>query len=114
MNGTFYEQLGSVAGLFDQWGAYERTVVACALVRRVPMPGLRLLQRAVDAALRDHGQDERLERDANDETFLAALLAPRADDDEDEGKLTNATATAFEILDCEVLRAFKIQTHHVA
>ncbi|CAG9135460.1 unnamed protein product [Plutella xylostella] len=81
MNGQFYEQLGGVAGLFEQWGACERTVVACALARRVPWPGLRLLQRAVEAALRQHGGDARLERDANDDAHLAALLA---DDDEDE------------------------------
>lgn len=85
MNGTFYEQLGGVAGVFEQWGACERTVVACALARRVPWPGLRLLQRAVEAALRNHVEDERLERDANDEALLASLLAARADDDEDEG-----------------------------
>ncbi|KAI8431867.1 hypothetical protein MSG28_004426 [Choristoneura fumiferana] len=84
MNGTFYEQLGGVAGIFEQWDACERTVVACALAKRVPWPGLQLLQRAVDAALQDHGQDERLERDANDETLLASLLAGRAEDDEDE------------------------------
>lgn len=82
MNATFYEQLGGVAGVFERWGACERTVVACTLARRVPVPGLRLLQRAVDAALRDHGTDERLERDANDETVLASLLED--DDDEDE------------------------------
>lgn len=86
MNGTFYEQLGNVAGLFDQWGACERTVMACVLARRVPWPGLRLVQRTVEAALRNHAEDGRLERDANDETFLATLLAPRNDDDDDEGK----------------------------
>ncbi|XP_049875070.1 protein Smaug [Pectinophora gossypiella] len=85
MNGTFYEQLGSVAGLFEQWGACERTVVACALARRVPWPGLRLLQRAVEAALRLHVEDERLEHDANDEALLTGLLAARADDDDEEG-----------------------------
>lgn len=83
MNGQFYEQLGGVAGLFEQWGACERTVVACALARRVPWPGLRLLQRAVEAALRQHGGDARLESHANDDAHLAALLA---DDDEDEGQ----------------------------
>lgn len=87
MNGTFYEQLGGVAGIFEQWDACERTVVACALAKRVPWPGLQLLQRAVDAALRDHGQDEELERDANDEALLTSLLAGRTEDDEDEGKL---------------------------
>ncbi|KAJ0176334.1 hypothetical protein K1T71_008508 [Dendrolimus kikuchii] len=85
MNGTFYEQLGSVAGLFDQWGACERTVMACVLARRVPWPGLRLVQRTVEAALRNHVEDGRLERDANDETLLANLLATRNDDDDDEG-----------------------------
>ncbi|CAH0726822.1 unnamed protein product, partial [Brenthis ino] len=84
MNGTFYEQLGGVAGLFEQWGTCERTVVACALARRVPWPGLRLVQRAVEAALQHHVEDERLERDANDETLLASLLAARADDDDEE------------------------------
>lgn len=85
MNGSFYEQLGGVAGLFDQWGACERTVVACALARRVPWPGLRLLQRAVEAALRHHVADERLERDANDELYLTALLAPQPAEDDDDG-----------------------------
>nr|XP_026487969.1 protein Smaug isoform X2 [Vanessa tameamea] len=84
MNGTFYEQLGGVAGLFEQWGTCERTVVACALARRVPWPGLRLVQRAVEAALQSHVEDERLERDANDETLLASLLAARAEDDDEE------------------------------
>lgn len=83
MNGTFYEQLGGVAGVFEQWGACEQTVVACTLARRVPWPGLKLVQRAVEAALRSHVEDERLERDANDETLLAGLLAARDDDDED-------------------------------
>ncbi|XP_045536981.1 protein Smaug isoform X1 [Papilio machaon] len=85
MNGTFSEQLGGVAGVFEQWGTCERTVVACALARRVPWPGLKLVQRAVEAALQQHVEDDRLERDANDETLLASLLAPRNDDDEDEG-----------------------------
>ncbi|CAG4933268.1 unnamed protein product [Parnassius apollo] len=85
MNGTFYEQLGGVAGIFEQWGTCERTVVACALARRVPWPGLKLVQRAVEAALQNHVEDERLERDANDETLLASLLTPRTDDDDDEG-----------------------------
>lgn len=85
MNGTFYEQLGGVAGLFDQWGACEKTVMACVLARRVPWPGLRLLQRAVDAALRAHAQDCRLEADANDETLIASLLAPPHHEDDDEG-----------------------------
>ncbi|CAF4857947.1 unnamed protein product [Pieris macdunnoughi] len=84
MNGTFYEQLGSVAGVFEQWGTCERTVVACALARRVPWPGLRLVQRTVEAALQNHVEDERLERDANDETLLATLLAARVSDDEEE------------------------------
>ncbi|XP_050344255.1 protein Smaug isoform X2 [Nymphalis io] len=84
MNGAFYEQLGGVAGLFEQWGTCERTVVACALARRVPWPGLRLVQRAVEAALQSHIEDERLERDANDETLLASLLAARAEDDDQE------------------------------
>ncbi|CAH0400114.1 unnamed protein product [Chilo suppressalis] len=85
MNGTFYEQLGGVAGMFDQWGACEKTVLACALARRVPWPGLKLVQRAVEAALQNHIEDERLERDANDETLLANLLTPRTDDIDDEG-----------------------------
>lgn len=85
MNGTFYDQLGGVVGLFEQWGACERTVVACALARRVPWPGLKLVQRAVEAALQSHVEDERSERDANDETFLASLLAARAEDDDEEG-----------------------------
>ncbi|XP_045499527.1 protein Smaug [Colias croceus] len=84
MNGTFYEQLGGVAGVFEQWGTCERTVVACALARRVPWPGLRLVQRTVEAALQNHVEDERLERDANDETLLASLLAARANDDDEE------------------------------
>lgn len=82
---TFYEQLGGVVGVFDQCGACERTVMAVALARRVPWPGLRLLQRAVDAALQLHVEDERLERDANDEVLLAGLLSPRLDDDDDDG-----------------------------
>ncbi|CAG9788216.1 unnamed protein product [Diatraea saccharalis] len=85
MNGTFYEQLGGVAGMFEQWGACEKTVLACALARRVPWPGLKLVQRAVEAALQNHVEDERLERDANDETLLANLLTPRPDDTDDEG-----------------------------
>ncbi|KAJ2951514.1 hypothetical protein O0L34_g13664 [Tuta absoluta] len=85
MNSTFYEQLGGVAGLFEQWGACERTVVACALARRVPWPGLRLVHRAVEAALRLHMEDERLEQEANDETLLAGLLAAGPNDDDDEG-----------------------------
>ncbi|CAK1542866.1 unnamed protein product [Leptosia nina] len=84
MNGTFYEQLGGVAGVFEQWGTCERTVMACTLARRVPWPGLRLVQRTVEAALQNHVEDERLERDANDETLLASLLAARANEDEDE------------------------------
>ncbi|XP_028174519.1 protein Smaug [Ostrinia furnacalis] len=86
MSGTFYEQLGGVAGMFEQWGACEKTVLACALARRVPWPGLKLVQRAVEAALQHHVEDERLERDANDETLLASLLTPRTDDNEDEGE----------------------------
>ncbi|OWR53858.1 Smaug protein 2 [Danaus plexippus plexippus] len=87
MNGTFYEQLGGVAKMFEQWGTCERTVVACALARRVPWPGLRLVQRAVEAALQNHVGDERLERDANDETLLASLLASRTDEhDEEDGE----------------------------
>ncbi|XP_075976543.1 sterile alpha motif domain containing protein 4 smaug [Anticarsia gemmatalis] len=86
MNGTFYEQLGGVAGVFEQWGACEQTVVACTLARRVPWPGLKLVQRAVEAALRSHVEDERLEREANDEALLAGLLAVRDDDDEDGGE----------------------------
>lgn len=73
--------------MFEQWGTCERTVVACALARRVPWPGLRLLQRAVEAALQNHVEDERLERDANDEALLAKLLAARGDDDDEEGTL---------------------------
>ncbi|VVC98262.1 unnamed protein product [Leptidea sinapis] len=84
MNGTFYEQLGGVTGVFDQWGTCERTVVACTLARRVPWPGLRLVQRAVEAALQNHVEDERVERDANDEAVIASLLAARADDDDEE------------------------------
>lgn len=82
MNGTFNEQLGGVAGLFDQWGACEQTVLACTLARRVPWPGLKLVQRAVEAALRSHVEDERLERDANDEVHLANLLTVNGDDDD--------------------------------
>ncbi|XP_041981232.1 protein Smaug isoform X2 [Aricia agestis] len=84
MNGTFYEQLGCVAGMFEQWGTCERTVVACALAKRVPWPGLRLVQRTVEAALQSRVEDERLERDANDDTHVASLLAARADDDDEE------------------------------
>ncbi|XP_063538305.1 protein Smaug [Cydia strobilella] len=94
MNASFYEQLGGVAGVFEQWGACERTVVACTLARRVPVPGLRLLQRAVDAALRDHGPDERLERDANDETVLVGLL----EDDDDEGECLRRLLTLLPLL----------------
>ncbi|XP_049700152.2 protein Smaug isoform X1 [Helicoverpa armigera] len=83
MNGTFNEQLGGVAGVFEQWGACEQTVLACTLARRVPWPGLKLVQRAVEAALRSHVEDERLERDANDELLLAGLLTVRDDDDDD-------------------------------
>lgn len=83
MNGTFYEQLGGVAGVFEQWGACEQTVLACTLARRVPWPGLKLVQRAVEAALRSHVEDERLEREANDEVLLAALLTARDGDDDD-------------------------------
>ncbi|CAH0625204.1 unnamed protein product [Chrysodeixis includens] len=86
MNGTFYEQLGGVAGVFEQWGACEQTVLACTLARRVPWPGLKLVQRAVEAALRSHVEDERLERDANDEVLLAALLTVRDGDDDDGGE----------------------------
>ncbi|XP_047028216.1 uncharacterized protein LOC124636260 isoform X2 [Helicoverpa zea] len=82
MNGTFNEQLGGVAGVFEQWGACEQTVLACTLARRVPWPGLKLVQRAVEAALRSHVEDERLERDANDELLLAGLLTVRDDDDD--------------------------------
>lgn len=85
MNGSFYEQLGGVAGAFEQWGACERTVVACALARRVPWPGLRLLQRAVDEALRRAAPDERDELEANEEPPAAALLSSATDDDDDEG-----------------------------
>ncbi|XP_053608663.1 protein Smaug [Plodia interpunctella] len=85
MNGTFYEQLSGVAGLFEQWGPCEKTVVACALARRVPWPGLRLVQRAVEAALQNHVEDERLEHEANDESILASLLSARCDDDDNEG-----------------------------
>lgn len=72
--------------MFEQWGACEKTVLACALARRVPWPGLKLVQRAVEAALQHHVEDERMERDANDETLLANLLSPRTDDNDDEGK----------------------------
>lgn len=89
---TFYEQLGGVTGVFEQWGACERTVVAVALARRVPWPGLRLLQRAVDAALQLHVEDERHERDANDEALLAGLLALRLDDDDDDGESLSAVS----------------------
>ncbi|KAJ8719297.1 hypothetical protein PYW08_011472 [Mythimna loreyi] len=82
MNGTFNEQLGNVAGVFEQWGACEQTVLACTLARRVPWPGLKLVQRAVEAALRSHVEDERLERDANDEPLLTSLLLVRDDDDD--------------------------------
>ncbi|GBP24631.1 Protein Smaug [Eumeta japonica] len=90
---TFYEQLGSVTGVFEQWGTCERTVVLCALARRVPWAGLKLLQRAVEAALaRDApatADGELLEREANDESVLNALLAAtKADtDDCDEEQL---------------------------
>lgn len=97
MNGTFYEQLGGVAGLFEQWGTCERTVVACALARRVPWPGLRLVQRAVEAALQHHVEDERLEIDANDETLLASLLAARAEDDDEEGMFLTNSYKIFKI-----------------
>ena len=97
MNGTFYEQLGGVAGLFEQWGTCERTVVACALARRVPWPGLRLVQRAVEAALQHHVEDERLEIDANDETLLASLLAARAEDDDEEGMFLFNSYKIFKI-----------------
>lgn len=85
MNGSFYEQLGGVAGAFEQWGACERTVVACALARRVPWPGLRLLQRAVDEALRRAAPDASREPAANNEPAVSALLAQATDDDDDEG-----------------------------
>lgn len=85
MNGTFYEQLGGVTGVFEQWGACEKTVTACVLARRVPWPGLRLVQRAVEAALRNHVEDERLQRDANDEALLTSLLSTRGDDEDDDG-----------------------------
>lgn len=83
---VFRQQLEGVAGAFEQWGECERTVLACTLARRVPWPGLRLLQTAVDAALTSAPPpDERLEREANDEALLAALLATRGPDDEEEG-----------------------------
>lgn len=83
---VFRQQLEGVAGAFEQWGECERTVVACTLARRVPWPGLRLLQRAVDAALTSAPPpDERLEREANDEALLAALLATHGADEDDEG-----------------------------
>ncbi|XP_026752573.1 protein Smaug [Galleria mellonella] len=85
MNGTFYDQLSGVTGLFEQWGACERTMVACALARRVPWPGLKLVQRAVEAALQNHVDDEILEHEANDETLLASLFNIRIDDDDNEG-----------------------------
>ncbi|XP_034832593.1 protein Smaug [Maniola hyperantus] len=106
MNGTFYEQLGGVAGMFEQWGTCERTVVACALARRVPWPGLRLVQRAVEAALQNHVEDERLERDANDETLLASLLAARADeDDEEDGERLRQLLTMLPLLRTDNERA---------
>lgn len=87
MNGTFYEQLSGVAGVFEQWGACERTVVACALARRVPWPGLKLVQRAVEAALQNHVEDERLEHEANDEALLANLFTARSEEDDNEGNI---------------------------
>lgn len=98
MNGTFYEQLGGVAGVFDQWGVCEQTVVACTLARRVPWPGLKLVQRAVEAALRSHAEDERLERDANDEILLTSLLTVREDDDEDGGERLRRLLTLLPLL----------------
>ncbi|XP_013191583.1 protein Smaug [Amyelois transitella] len=87
MNGIFFEQLSSVAGVFDQWGPCEKTIVACALARRVPWPGLKLVHRAVEAALQNHvmQEDERLEHEANDEAILTGLLAVRCEDDDNEG-----------------------------
>lgn len=108
MNGTFYEQLGGVAKMFEQWGTCERTVVACALARRVPWPGLRLVQRAVEAALQNHVGDERLERDANDETLLASLLAARTDEHDEEGKYLFTTFKYY--TDCSIIIITKF--HH--
>ncbi|KAM3961481.1 LOW QUALITY PROTEIN: sterile alpha motif domain containing protein 4 smaug [Aphomia sociella] len=85
MNGSFYDQLSGVTGLFEQWGACERTMVACALARRVPWPGLKLVQRAVEAALQNHVEDEMMEREANDEIMLASLFNATLDDDDNEG-----------------------------
>lgn len=91
MNGTFYDQLGGVTGVYDQWGACERTVVLCALARRVPWSGLKMLQRAVEAALaRDAptvAEAERLEREANDDAVLIGLLTTRSDLEDDDGNI---------------------------
>lgn len=89
MNGTFYEQLGGVTGVFEQWGACERTVVMCALARRIPWTGLKMLQRSVEDAIAREAPPavdcERLQREANDGTLVANLLAATDTDESDDG-----------------------------
>ena len=59
----------------------------------MPWPGLKLVQWAVEAALRSHVEDERLERDANDELLLASLLLVRDEDDDDGTYHTSSART---------------------
>lgn len=101
MSGSFCNQVGGVAGVFEGWTACEKTVVLCALLRRVPTNSLKLLRYAIDAALIQNfsAENHRQESDANDPEFVATLVQGTEEDlDSDIGNRLNKLVTHLPLL----------------
>ncbi|XP_063699187.1 protein Smaug [Culicoides brevitarsis] len=76
-NARFCEQYSFLESLFEQWNSCERTVVLCALLKRMSFSNLKFLQLAIQQnIIQNYGlqtkyQEE--ERDSNDVAFLNQL-----------------------------------------
>lgn len=75
--GQFYEQYNFLESLFEQWNDCERTVVLCALLKRMTFSNLKFLQLSIEHNIaQNYGSQTKHqveERDSNDPIFLNKL-----------------------------------------
>lgn len=76
-NARFCEQYNFLESLFDQWSDCERTVVLCALLKRMTFSNLKFLQLSIEQNVaQNFGSQTKHqveERDSNDPIFLNKL-----------------------------------------
>lgn len=76
-NESFHEQAQKVANIYEHWNSVERTVVICALLKRLPFPNLKLIAHAIDQRLKEITTPQQIklqEEAANSTSYLNKLI----------------------------------------